>query len=78
MKNSVIVRKTVGEIKRQHLNVYYFDSNLTKSCGPVSEDTKHYDKEALNDKSKQGRNSNIVKYHPFIQRSHYDDILHPS
>ncbi|CDW81023.1 UNKNOWN [Stylonychia lemnae] len=32
MKNSVIIRKTIGELKRAQLNVFYFDSNLTKSA----------------------------------------------
>jgi hypothetical protein len=32
MKNTVIVRKTVGELKRAQLNVFYFESNLVKSA----------------------------------------------
>lgn len=36
MKKSVIVRKTMGELKKAQLSAFYFDSNLIKSAGPSS------------------------------------------
>eukprot|EP00347_Sterkiella_histriomuscorum_P021947 403332216 len=81
-QNSVIIRKTVGELKRDQNSIFYFDSNLMKSSGPMIQQQRQIEHIQFNTQNQKreiigqikkfegnGRNSLTSNYQQFIQKS---------